>query len=137
MNVLWMYYLIKHNSKSEDVWNKHIQSSTRIMFQRVLKHARETSDTEMVQSLIDKLKTATVTQGALGNAYSCLLDVLCQNSKHEEAVAAFEQAIKDVPIESVNRTALIKVRGSHEKLGKPFNYFLPARIVNYNAEEEN
>lgn len=132
-----MYYLIKHNSKSEDVWNKHIQSSKRIMFQRVLKHARETSDIEMVQLLINKLKTATVTEGALGNAYSGLLDVLWHNGKYEECVAAFEQAIKDVPIDTVNRTALIKVRGSHEKLGKPFNYILPARNTNYNADEEN
>lgn len=137
INVLWMYYVIKGNPKAEDLWNNYISSSPRIMFQRVLKHVRETSNVEMVQSLLTKLKTTSITTGALGNAHSCLLDVLCQSGRDEEAVIAFEQTLKEVPIEAINRTAILKVKRSHEILHKPFSYQMPQKNSSSDVVDED
>lgn len=97
------------------------------MFQRVVQHCRETKDDVLINKLIDHLKTSKVTEGAIGNAYSCLIDVLVTKEKVEEAITTFENAIKDVSIENLNRTAILRVKEMHEKLNKPFNYKLPTK----------
>lgn len=76
MNVLWMHHFVLNNVESSDkIWNKHIKESPRLMFQRVMHEARDKQDAKMVERLIEVLKTTKLTKGAIGNAYSCLIDV--------------------------------------------------------------
>ncbi|XP_017783732.1 PREDICTED: leucine-rich PPR motif-containing protein, mitochondrial [Nicrophorus vespilloides] len=128
VNVLWSHYFINNNeAKATEVWNTHMQGAPRIMFQRVVQHARGTNDENLTAKLIEHLKTSKVTEGALGNAYSCLLDVLVNKEKHEEVIENFEEAIKTVPLDNINRTAILRVKESYEKLNKPFNHTIPAK----------
>ncbi|XP_018326773.1 leucine-rich PPR motif-containing protein, mitochondrial [Agrilus planipennis] len=128
MNVLWSYYFTEQNkAKAEEIWNKYLQDSPRIMFQRVIQHARDSKDEIIAEKLIRHLKTAQVTEGALGNAYSCLLDILVAKEKNNEVVTTFEECLKDVHIENLNRTAVLRVKEVYTKLGRPFNYIIPAK----------
>lgn len=127
-NVLWSQYFIKgEDEKAEEIWTKYLQGAPRIMFQRVVQSARESNDRTLIEKLISHLKTSKVTEGAIGNAYSCLLDVLVNKAEHEAVVSTFEKALKEIPIDTINRTAVLRVKETYEKLGKPFNHRIPSK----------
>ncbi|KRT80285.1 hypothetical protein AMK59_7357 [Oryctes borbonicus] len=129
VNVLWAQYFIKgEDEKAEVLWKQYLQGAPRIMFQRVVQVARETKDEPLIRKLIAHLKTSNVTDGAIGNAYSCLLDVLVVKESNDEIVKTFEMAIKDIPIDTINRTAVLRVKEAYVKLNKPFDYKIPPKI---------
>ncbi|KAF2894634.1 hypothetical protein ILUMI_11532 [Ignelater luminosus] len=133
INVLWSQYFIDGNhEKATTIWKKYLESSPRVMFQRVLQKARQDSNEDMTIKLIEQLKTSFVTPGALGNAYSCLLDILVTKEKDSDVIATFEKALKDVQLENLNRTALNRVQEVYVKLEKPFNYVIPAKSIHKN-----
>lgn len=128
MNVLWTYHFINGNDAvAEKIWNEYVKDSPRIMFQRILQHARDANDEQLSQKLISHLKSSKVTEGALGNAYSCLLDILTAKAANERVVAEFEKAVKDVNINFINKTAVLRVQAAYEQLGRPFNYKVPTK----------
>lgn len=128
MNVLWSSYFINGNdAEAERIWNAYVKDSPRIMFQRVLQQARDTNDAELARKLVDHLKLSKVTEGALGNAYSCLLDILAFKHANERVVEEFENAVKDVNINLINRTAVLRVKSVYEELGKPFEHKVPTK----------
>lgn len=98
-----------------------------IMFQKILQTARENKDSILAKKLVEHLKSSPITNGALGNAYSCLLDVLTAEEKHDEAINTFEQAIQNVSVDNLNRTAVLRVKEMYEKRGKSFNHNIPIR----------
>lgn len=129
VNVLWAHYFVTGKlSEAESIWKNYLQGAQRIMFQRVVQHARESKDENLTEKLIDHLKTSKVTEGAIGNAYSCLLDVLVSKEKNEEVIKTFEKAVEDVNIDFINRTAVLRVKEVFEKSGKEFNYKIPPKI---------
>ncbi|CAH1960974.1 unnamed protein product [Acanthoscelides obtectus] len=130
LNVLWTYCFIEgKDEKAEHIWNTYLKDSPRIMFQKIVHIARERQDENLAKKLIDHLKESKVTEGAIGNAYSCLLDVLVGKQKDEEVVHTFEQATKDVPINAINRTAVLRVKEIYERLGKPFTLAIPPKTT--------
>lgn len=129
MNVLWAnYFIAGEDAKAEEIWKKYVQGAPRIMFQRVVQHARDQKDEKLAQKLIDHLKSSSnITEGATGNAYSCLLDILVAKGNEEEIISNFEKAIKDVNINFINRTAVQRVSEIYAKQGKEFNYKIPTK----------
>lgn len=128
MNVLWSHYFTLGNYETADsLWNEHLQNTPRIMFQRVVQHARENNDLTLIQKLVEHLKISQVTEGALGNAYSCLLDIACTKAQPKEVVSIFESTIKEVSIHSINRTAVVRVKSIYDQLGQAFNHKIPAK----------
>lgn len=110
----------------------------RIMFQRVLQYARDSKDEKLAQKLIDHLKGSTnVTEGAIGNAYSCLLDILVAKGNDEEVITNFEKAVKEVSISFVNRTAVQRVNDIYAKQGKEFNYKIPTKADKINSSSSS
>ncbi|KAK9707701.1 Pentacotripeptide-repeat region of PRORP [Popillia japonica] len=129
INVLWAQYFVKgEHEKAEQIWQQYLQGAPRIMFQRVVQVARENKDETLIRKLIEHLKISSVTDGAIGNAYSCLLDVLVAKDNNTELVQVFETAIKEIPIDTINRTAVIRVKEVYNRLGKPFDYKIPPKI---------
>lgn len=98
------------------------------MFQKIVQTAREKQDEQLIKKLIDHLKISNVTEGAIGNAYSCLLDILVANEKTDDIINTFETALKNVKIDFINRTAVIRVKGIYDQLGKPFDYVIPPKV---------
>lgn len=128
MNVLWTHSFINGNhEKAEKIWNDFLKDSPRIMFQKVVQTARERQDEELTKKLIEHLNVSKVTEGALGNAYSCLLDVLIAKDKTDEVIDTFERVVKEVPLTSINRTAILRTQAIYNKLGKEFNYQIPPK----------
>lgn len=130
MNVLWAQHFINNDNASADrIWKTYLAETPRIMFQRVVQLARETKNETLITRLIEHLKNSKVSEGALGNAYSCLFDVLVALDKPTDTVNAFEQAVKDLSLEHINRTALLRVKEVYEKSGKPFTHQIPPKNV--------
>jgi len=128
MNVLWTKYFIANDPiKTDHLWQTYLNNVPRIMFQKIIHTARETQNEDLIRRLTEHLKVSNVTQGAIGNAYSCYLDVLVAKNKIEEAVEIFEKALTLVPIENINRTAILRVRDVYAKLGRPFNHEIPSK----------
>uniref|UniRef100_W4VRN5 Putative bicoid mrna stability factor n=1 Tax=Corethrella appendiculata TaxID=1370023 RepID=W4VRN5_9DIPT len=129
MNVLWMYHFISGNESAADsIWNKHLQNSPRIMFQRVIHVGRERNDDQLISKLVSQLKTAKVSEGAIGNVYSCLIDIYCQKEKFDDGLQALNAAVKDVCLDNINRTALIRLKDGLEKAGQKFPFTIPEKI---------
>lgn len=138
INVLWSQYLIDgKREKSDEIWNNYLQNSPRVMFQRILQKARENLDDTLVKQLIKNLKTSSVTQGALGNAYSCLLDIIVAKGNTDETISTFEEAIKDVKVDYINRTALLRIKEIYEKYEKPFNYTISTKNIQTNISNSD
>lgn len=128
MNVLWMHHFTLENfTDSQRIWDKYLTESPRLMFQRIVHVARENQNAGLIIKLIDQLRTAKVTEGALGNVYSCLLDVYTLKQQYDEGLEALKTSIKDVCLEHINRTALQRLKDGLEKSGKEFPYQIPAR----------
>ncbi|ENN74432.1 hypothetical protein YQE_08967, partial [Dendroctonus ponderosae] len=97
-----------NTEKVEQIWQGYLKDAPRLMFQKIIQTARELHDEDLINRLIQLLKVTKVTDGALGNAYSCYIDVLVSKGKHDDAVQLFEMAVSQVPIENINRTAIIR-----------------------------
>lgn len=137
LNVLWTSYFINENhEKADKLWNEHLKDTPRIMFQKIVQTARDQQNETLAKKLIEHLKITKVSDGAIGNAYSCLLDVLFSKQNYEELIETFEKATKAVPVNCLNRTAIIRCKEAYEKLGKPFNYTVPPRNNKSNLTTE-
>lgn len=80
------------------------------MFQKVLKYARETSNEKAVYSILASVKDCKISEGALGNIYSCALDILTKKQETSEALSLLDKGLKDICLENFNRTALIRLK---------------------------
>lgn len=100
------------------------------MFQKILQTARENTDDKLAIKLVELLKSSPITNGALGNAYSCLLDVLTTQGKHQKVIDTFEQAVLHISVGDLNRTAVLRVKEVYDKEGKLFNHLIPLRKKN-------
>lgn len=128
MNVLWMHHFVAKNmEESERIWKSHLSNAPRLMFQRVVTLAREKQDDDMIRNLISVLKQAKVSEGAVGNAYSCLLDIHTTRNEFDRALEALDEAIKDVCLENINRTALMRIKEGVEAAGKSFPHKIPKK----------
>lgn len=128
VNVLWMKYFISNaDQDAARIWDEYLKNSPRIMFQRIVQYARDTSDDTMARKLIKTLTTTQVTEGAFGNAYSCLLDILIAKERYDDALDELKLALNETCLENINRTALIRLKENVEKVGKPFPYEIPVK----------
>lgn len=129
MNVLWMHHFITENTEASDkIWNTHLANAPRIMFQRVVHVAREQQNATLISNLIKKLQTIKVTDGALGIAYSCLLDVQAAKEQYEQGLQTIDEALKYVCLDNINRTALLRIKEGIEKSGKSFPHTIPDKV---------
>lgn len=137
MNVLWSFHFINNNKETADrLWNEYLASAPRLMFQRIVHLARDKQDHDLVQRLIDLLRNAKVSEGAIGNAYSCLLDIYSNKNDADACLKTLDISIKDVCLENINRTALMRVKDCVEKAGKKFPHQIPNKAPK-NTKAEN
>jgi leucine-rich PPR motif-containing protein len=135
MNVLWVHHFIKENTDAcNRIWDNHLSVAPRLMFQRIVHLAREKQDEKLIQRLIELLKQTKVSEGAIGNAYSCLLDVYATKEQYENGLIALDIAVKDVCLENINRTALVRIKAGLEKSGKDFPHKIPDRLLKQNDD---
>lgn len=130
INVLWMYYFASgKEDAAEVIWNKYLVGSPRVMYQHILRHAYKTFDEIIPQRLIKTLKDSCVSERARGNVYSCSIDVLVHKEKIDEALTVLKDAVEDVCLENINRSALTRLKNRLVKQGKTFPYQIPAKIA--------
>lgn len=134
MNVLWIHHISRGNeTKSKELWDKHLSSAPRLMFQRVLQTAREQNDDKLAQSVISQLRDSKISEGAIGNAYSCLIDIQTAKGNADKALETLKTAVKDVCLEHINRTALLRLKSVLEAEKKEFPYSIPEKKTNNNS----
>ncbi|XP_017859465.1 PREDICTED: leucine-rich PPR motif-containing protein, mitochondrial [Drosophila arizonae] len=128
MNVLWMH-LISNGQEvaSKQIWDKHLSSAPRLMFQRVLQTAREQQDEKLASTVISQLRGSKISEGAIGNAYSCLIDIQTTKGNTDKALEVLANAIKDVSLENINRTALLRLKQAVEEKSQQFPYTVPEK----------
>ncbi|KAL7740091.1 hypothetical protein ACLKA6_000881 [Drosophila palustris] len=128
MNVLWMH-LISNGQEvaSKQIWDKHLSSAPRLMFQRVLQTAREQQDEKLASTVISQLRDSKISEGAIGNAYSCLLDIQTTKGNTDKALEVLGNAVKDVSLENINRTALLRLKQAVEEKSQNFPYTVPEK----------
>lgn len=130
INVLWMHLMTEGNeSAAKIIWDKYLVNAPRLMFQRVLQIAREQKNEKLAESTISQLKTSKISEGAIGNAYSCLIDIQTINETPDKALATLNTAVKDVCLENINRTALMRLKEALEAQKKQFPYTIPEKKV--------
>jgi leucine-rich PPR motif-containing protein, mitochondrial len=131
MNILWAHHFItKNDVEAQRIYDKYLVEAPRLMFQRIVQQAREKNDEQLIHRLVDLLKkSAQVSDGAIGNCYSCLLDIQSNKQEFDRALETLNLAIKDVCLENFNRTALLRIKDGMEKAGKQFPHKIPDRTV--------
>lgn len=132
MNVLWTYHFIGgRHELAQPLWENYVKACPQIMFQKVCQTARATSNPDLAQRLVALLEKAeTVTVGARGIAYSCLLDVLTSRGEYTRGVQALREGLESgsVKIDDVNRTALKRLKeGLEATTVEKFPYPLPKK----------
>ncbi|KAH8237964.1 hypothetical protein KR032_009124 [Drosophila birchii] len=138
MNVLWMH-LISSNQEaaSKQIWDKYLSSAPRLMFQRVLQTAREQQDEKLAGVVISQLRDSKISEGAIGNAYSCLIDIQTTKGSHDKALDVLANAIKDVSLENINRTALLRLKQAVEEKSQKFPYTIPEKRTKANDDSSS
>ncbi|XP_070852405.1 leucine-rich PPR motif-containing protein, mitochondrial [Drosophila suzukii] len=128
MNVLWMHLISSGQEvASKEIWDKHLSNAPRLMFQRVLQTAREQNDEKLASTVISQLKGSKISEGAIGNAYSCLIDIQTTKGNSDKAMDVLANAIKDVSLENINRTALLRLKQAVEEKSQKFPYTIPEK----------
>ncbi|XP_017471472.1 PREDICTED: leucine-rich PPR motif-containing protein, mitochondrial isoform X2 [Rhagoletis zephyria] len=128
VNVLWMHLLSQGNeAASKSIWNKYLSNAPRLMFQRVLQTAREQKDEKLAQTVISQLRESKISEGAIGNAYSCLIDIHTTNNNLNKALETLKTAIKDICLENINRTALLRLKTALQEQNRDFPYEIPEK----------
>ncbi|EDV54784.1 leucine-rich PPR motif-containing protein, mitochondrial [Drosophila erecta] len=128
MNVLWMHLISSgQEAASKEIWDKHLSNAPRLMFQRVLQTAREQQDENLASTIISQLKNSKISEGAIGNAYSCLIDIQTTKGNSDKAMDVLANAIKDVSLENINRTALLRLKQAVEEKSQKFPYTIPEK----------
>ena len=126
-NVLWMHYFINKDPRAEEIFNKYLTSAPRLMFQRVIQIGRRNNDDVLVLNLVNKLNAAKVSEGAIGNAYSCLIDIYASKNDAEACLKTVNDCVKAVCFENVNRTALLRAKECVETAGLKFPHTIPEK----------
>ena len=88
------------------------------------------TDAKFPYRLVNVLEDAsTVTMGARGIAYSCLIDVLTQQQNYIAAIDALQNGLATgIKLEDVNRTALKRLKqGLEETSNKTFPFEIPKK----------
>ncbi|XP_055546807.1 leucine-rich PPR motif-containing protein, mitochondrial [Wyeomyia smithii] len=135
INALWAHYFVTgEEAKAKSLWDKYLSNSSRVMFQKVIQHARETNDAALVRRLIDQLKNAKITESGIGIIYSCLIDTLLSKGQNEQALDALKEGLQTVCLEHINRSALRRLKEGLTAVGQEFPYTIPDRSAN-KAEE--
>lgn len=128
INVLWMHLFVQgKDDAAKKLWDEYLFDSPRVMFQHVLQEARNKQDENIPHKLISLLQGTSVSEGAKGNAYSCLIDILVSSEKYEDALVIVKEAVKDVCLENMNKTALTRLQAGLLKQGKAFPFEIPPK----------
>lgn len=128
MNILWIHHISSGNEAvSKQIWDKYLSSAPRLMFQRVLQTAREQSNDKLAQSVVSQLRESKISEGAIGNAYSCLIDIQTAKGNLDKALETLKTAVKDICLEHINRTALLRLKSLLEAEKKEFPYTIPEK----------
>lgn len=131
VNILWMRYIENGQLEAaERIMKNYLINSPRLLFHHTIRLACERKDENIAKNLLNALKESKVTKGAIGAVHSCIVDVYCLQEKFNEALNAVDNGIKDVCLENLNRTSLMKVKDGLEKEGKTFPHKIPDKKVN-------
>lgn len=124
-----MHYLVKNDeANSKAVWDKYLTNSPRIMFQNILKVARQNNDEELTLRLLRYLKTSKLSEKAIGTAFSCLIDLQTIKGSTDKALQSLKDAINDVCLENIHNTTLKRLKLALEAENKEFPYEIPEKI---------
>ncbi|CAD6999056.1 leucine-rich PPR motif-containing protein, mitochondrial [Ceratitis capitata] len=128
VNVLWMHLLsLGDEAAAKSIWDKYLSNAPRLMFQRVLQTAREQKDEKLAATVISQLRESKISEGAIGNAYSCLIDIHTTNKNVDKALDTLKTAIKDVCLENINRTALLRLKTALQEQNMEFPFEIPEK----------
>ncbi|KAG4076134.1 hypothetical protein HA402_011480 [Bradysia odoriphaga] len=126
INILWMNSIENGNLEQADrLMKNYLADQPKIMFGNTLKTARQRKDETIVLNLLKSLADSKVSETALGAVHSCLIDVYCLQQNYDEALNAVNNTIKDVCLENVKRSSLLKVKEGLEAAGKTFPHKIP------------
>lgn len=123
MNILWIHNIIKKDFKeAELIFKSHLKDEPRLMFQKVLQHARETLNEKDVYTILSSAKDSKISESALGVIYSCALDILTKKEDASKALSLLQDGLKDICLENFNKTALIRLNDLCLTKGIEFPY---------------
>ncbi|XP_059481411.1 leucine-rich PPR motif-containing protein, mitochondrial isoform X2 [Neocloeon triangulifer] len=128
-NVLWMHYFASGRyDEAGQIWDKYLSKTKRLMFQHICQQSRRNNDPILCSNLLGLLLPSEyVSAGAKGNVLSCLIDVLVNTEKYEDAVASITASQKDIGLEYINSTALLRLKTALEAQGKVFPFTIPPK----------
>lgn len=124
-NLLWMELILSGKHKeAEALWNKWLHKSPVVVFRRLLQESHSRKQPEIIENLINVLKTnKTITHASIGNAYSRLINFYLLENKRQEAEDALSTAFKSgLNTEHLNKTTLTRLKALVEESGGVFKY---------------
>lgn len=131
MNALWSHHFMANNAEqAKQIFDIYLFNRPRVMFQKIIQHARETNDDAMVRRLIEQLKDSKVSENGMGIIYSCLIDALVSKGQAAQGLEALKDGLKVICLEHFNRSALRRLKDGAITAGHDFPYTIPERNAN-------
>ncbi|XP_058819809.1 leucine-rich PPR motif-containing protein, mitochondrial [Topomyia yanbarensis] len=131
VNALWAYHFTQGNEEQAQLlWDKYLVNTSRVMFQKVIQHARDNNDDALVRRLITQMKDSKVSENGVGIMYSCLIDALLSKGHVKQALDALNDGLQSVCLENMNRSALRRLKDGLTAIGQEFPYIIPERNAN-------
>ncbi|CAH2267569.1 jg11858 [Pararge aegeria aegeria] len=124
-NLLWLEYLLAgKDNEADSIWKACLQNANVIVFRRLLQESHTRRQPQMIEKIIEVLKTnKTISPASIGNAYSRLINLYLVDNKIDEAKEVLDRAVESgITNENLNVTALKRLKESWEATGKKFEY---------------
>lgn len=118
-NLLWMEYMLLGNEKeANSIWQKYLTNANVVIFRRLLQESHLRKEPQIIEKLIDNLKSNTnLPLASIGNAYSRLINFYILENKIDEAKAALNRAFEcGVTKEHINQSSIKNLQAAGLKI---------------------
>lgn len=123
LTILWSYHFNNGNDeRANTIWLEHIRCQKTIAFKYITQKAIQTQNVQLAKKLVYVLESSLVSDEALSEAHSCLLDVYAANEQFEEGARVIDTLKHQNKLKFVQRDSLKRIRNGLAAVGKSFLY---------------
>lgn len=128
--VLWWHHTINGNAESsKHIYDNHLKSSIEeLPTGPILNEAATKADEKPLTILIDTLKASPTHRHTLGDPASCLLSILCDQKRFDDAIRILEEINSFISLDDIDSDVLDRIKAETEANNRKFPYRIP-RIV--------
>ncbi|XP_050542701.1 leucine-rich PPR motif-containing protein, mitochondrial-like isoform X8 [Daktulosphaira vitifoliae] len=124
-NSLWSYFMLNGAYNKAEKLISSLENCERIQYRHILADIRSNNNVELgtkMLEMIPKLKALPNKNSNKGLIYSALIDGYINKENYIEANNTLDMALKELKLEDINESALLRLKEKLESMGQTFKH---------------